>query len=374
MGRYDVIIVGGGLAGLTAAIHLCKVGHAVLVIEKKEYPHHKVCGEYVSNEIVPYLEGLGIRLGEFGAMNINSLLFSTVAGDFVTSQLPLGGKGISRYAFDYLLYQRALSIGATFIFQNVTEIDFQINEFKVVTGKNQTFTSTFVIGAYGKRGNLDRQLQRDFMQQRSSWLGVKAHYKYDDFPDNLVALHNFKGGYGGLSKTESGAINFCYLTQYESFHKEKNVESFNHNVVSQNPFLATFLKQAEPLFDAPLTIAQISFKPKKAVTDHVLMTGDTAGLIHPLCGNGMAMAIHSAKIASELIHKCLMNPSYQRQQLERDYQKEWNKTFKQRLWVGRRLQTLLLSETLSTMALATAVKLPRILRKMITYTHGEPVL
>ena len=70
---HDVIIVGGGLAGLTAAIHLAQENHSVLVLEKKRYPHHKVCGEYVSNEILPYLKKIGISLRNLGAVQINIL-------------------------------------------------------------------------------------------------------------------------------------------------------------------------------------------------------------------------------------------------------------------------------------------------------------
>ncbi|HNU89628.1 MAG TPA: FAD-dependent oxidoreductase, partial [Ferruginibacter sp.] len=49
----DITIIGGGLAGLVSAIHLSKAGLAVTLIEKNEYPKHKVCGEYVSNEVLP---------------------------------------------------------------------------------------------------------------------------------------------------------------------------------------------------------------------------------------------------------------------------------------------------------------------------------
>ena len=372
MKQYDIIIVGGGLAGLTAAIDSRMRGHSILVIEKKKYPHHRVCGEYVSNEVLPYLESLDIFLGKFGAVNINTMQFSTISGDSVSTRLPLGGAGISRYAFDNLLYEKALELGAEFAFKRALSITFEDNLFEVATDGKEIFSSPLVIGAYGKRSNLDKQLKRDFIQQKSSWLAVKAHYKYE-FPNNLVALHNFKGGYGGLSKVESGAVNFCYLANYSAFQKEKNVESFNQNVVAKNPFLASFLKNADPLFSEPLTIAQISFSPKKAMENHVLMCGDTAAVIHPLCGNGMSMAIHAAKIASGLIHKFLENKSYKRSQLERDYQNEWDRTFRQRLWVGRRAQSILLNETLSNVALSTAVKSPRILQSLIERTHGKPI-
>ena len=373
MKTYDVIIVGGGLAGLTAAIDLKNKGLTILVIEKRKYPHHRVCGEYVSNEVMPYLESLGIFLEKEGAVNIDTLQISTVSGDSVSTKLPLGGMGVSRYAFDNLLYEKALELKVDFVFQGALSISFQNDQFEVATDGREIFSSTLVIGAYGKRSNLDKQLKRDFIQQKSSWLAVKAHYKYE-FPNNLVALHNFKGGYGGLSKVESGAINFCYLANYGTFQKEKNIENFNRKVVGRNPFLASFLKNAEPLFKEPLTIAQISFNPKKAMESHVLMCGDTAGLIHPLCGNGMSMAIHAAKIASERIIRFLENKDYPRAQLERDYQEEWSNTFRRRLWVGRRAQSILLNETLSSMALSTAIKSPRLLRSIIERTHGKPLL
>jgi len=373
MRHYDVIVVGGGLAGLTAAIDLSQKGHRILVFEKYIYPHHKVCGEYVSNEIVPYLNGLGVSLEAENAIAITSLKFTTVEGKSLETTLPLGGKGISRYAFDYLLYQRAVQVGADFQFQNVTAVEFEDSIFKVVTDTDRTYTSHLVVGAYGKRSGLDKSLHRDFASKKSSWLAVKAHYIFDDFPEHWVALHNFQGGYGGLSKTETGAVNFCYLASYASFQNEKSIDSFNVNVVSQNPFLKEFLKTAIPIFEEPLTIAQIYFHPKKAVDNHILMCGDTAGLIHPLCGNGMAMAIHSAKIAADLIADFFKKDNQQRAQLENAYQMQWNRHFQRRLWMGRRLQSLLLHPKMSAIALSAMVTQPRLLQKLIQSTHGKPI-
>jgi hypothetical protein len=66
----------------------------------------------------------------------------------------------------------------------------------------------------------------------------------------------------------------------------------NH-VLSQNPYLKEICTWSLQ-FDKPLTISQVSFE-ENCVDDHILMIGDTAGLIHPMCGNGMAMAIHMQK-------------------------------------------------------------------------------
>lgn len=374
MGHFDVIVVGGGLAGLTAAIDLALKGHRILVVEKRRYPHHKVCGEYVSNEVVPYLDFLGVSLESAGAVNIKNLKLSTERGKCMETRLPLGGKGISRYKFDYLLYQRALDIGVVFEFDSVISATFKDSDFDVITDKNKTFTSSVVIGAYGKRSILDKALKRDFVSKKSSWLAVKSHYSHPGFPEDTVALHNFRGGYGGLSRTEKGAVNFCYLVSYDSFRKEASIDSFNTNVVSKNPFLKAFLKEGKPIFDAPLTIAQISFHPKKAVENHMLMCGDTAGLIHPLCGNGMAMAIHSAKIAAELINNFLKKKNQGRMELENEYRTQWRQHFGRRLWLGRRLQSLLLKPTMSAIAMSAMIEQPGLLHKLIKGTHGKPII
>ena len=188
-----------------------------------------------------------------------------------------------------------------------------------------------------------------------------------------MALHNFNGGYAGLSKTETGAVNFCYLASYGSFQRERNIEDFNTNVISKNPILKEFLSNATPIFEEPLTIAQISFHQKKSVQNHILMCGDSAGLIHPLCGNGMAMAIHSAKLASELICDYLAGNNQNLPKLERDYQQLWSHTFGRRLWIGRQLQSILLNPNKASMALKLAIKSPILLRHLIKRTHGKEI-
>ena len=362
MDSYDVVIIGGGLAGLTAAIHLSNNDKKVLVIEKSRYPNHKVCGEYVSNEVMPYLQSLGVPLHSIPFAEIDTLQISTQSGKSITTKLPLGGFGISRFRLDYTLYQTAVEKGALFLFDSV---------IKVVTSNQKTINAKWVIGAFGKRSNLDKALHRHFITQKSPWLGVKCHYKYDTLPNNLVALHNFKGGYGGLSKTEEGLVNFCYLASFKSFQKHKNIQEFNVNVVAKNPLLQEFLQEAIPQFDKPLSIAQISFEQKKPVEQHVLMCGDSAGLIHPLCGNGMAMAIHAAKIASECILDGDLIP---REAIEKEYGERWENEFSSRLWMGRQLQKLLMSNSMSSIALNTLTKSEKLLQNMIARTHGKPIL
>lgn len=370
---FDVVIVGGGLAGLSSAIHLSKFGLKVSLIEKNEFPKHKVCGEYISNEVLPYFQSLDLTISDLKPSIISKMEFSTAKGKIISAHLPLGGFGISRYALDHYLYQKALANGCQIIQDTVTDICFAENEFSISTSDAVVLKSKIVLGAFGKRSNIDQKLNRDFIQKKSPWLAVKAHYS-GEFPDNLVGLHNFNGGYCGVSKVENDVINICYLTDYETFKHYKNIEEFQSKVVYKNPHLKAVFENCTLLFEKPLTISQISFEKKNTVENHILMIGDTAGLIHPLCGNGMAMAIHSSKIASELIIDFLDNKIRSRKELEESYTQEWNKNFKSRIAMGRFLAKILRKEKLASLLMQLLAIFPFLLPVIIKKTHGKPII
>lgn len=369
----EVTIAGGGLAGLTAAIHLSKIGLKVLVIEKNEYPKHKVCGEYISNEIRPYLDWLSLNLTELNPTHISKLDFSTSDGKILSCDLPLGGFGVSRFTLDAFLCKKAIENGCEIIQDNVADIVYENDVFSISTLSSGIYTSEIVIGAFGKRSNIDQKLKRDFIQKKSHWLAVKAHYS-GDFPNDVVGLHNFEGGYCGVSKVENNAVNICYLASYESFKKYKSIEDYQNQVLSRNPHLKLIFDSSKMLFETPLTISQISFDKKATVENHILMIGDTAGLIHPLCGNGMAMAIHSAKIVSELIGDFYANKINSREELEKKYVEKWNFNFRKRLRIGRILAFLLQKQKLSSVLIKIIIKLPFLITIIIKQTHGKPIV
>jgi len=369
--NWDVLIIGGGLAGLTAAIHLSQKDLKVLLIEKSEYPRHKVCGEYISNEILPYLSWLGVDISQLNPTYISKFEFSSNDGKNAQAELPLGGFGVSRYTLDYFLYQKALADNAVILKDTVTNIVFDHDIFTVTTSE-QTLTAKIVLGAFGKRSNVDQVLNRNFFNKKSAWLAVKAHY-LGNIDNDLVALHNFNGGYCGVSKVENDIINICYLADYATFKQYKNIEEYQQNVLYKNKHLKSVFENSTLLFEKPLTISQISFDKKQAVENHILMIGDTAGLIHPLCGNGMAMAIHSSKIASELILDFYADKKISREALEKKYQKEWNKNFGKRLFMGRILARILTHKIITNMLVSITASFPGLLLAIIKQTHGKPI-
>jgi len=367
---FDVIIVGGGLAGLTSAIHLSTRKKRVLLIEKNEYPKHKVCGEYISNEVLPYLNSLGINPINEGAKQITKVHISTTKSNLIKGELPLGGFGMSRYFLDNLLVKKAHLNGVQILKDTVDSIHFKKDSFTITTKSSGVFQSKITIGAFGKRSSLDQKMKRKFIQKKSPYLAVKIHVK-GVFPENLVALHNFKGGYCGVSKVEDNAINVCYITEYRSFKKHKNITDFQEQVVFKNEHLRKIFKESTPVFEKPLTISQVSFQTKNPVEDHIIMCGDTAGMIHPLCGNGMGMAISSARLASVRILQFLNGEIKTREGLEKQYLRDWNKEFKIRLKTGHFIAWLFRNQTISQIAYSILKRIPSLLPKMIKFTHGK---
>lgn len=370
---YDVIVVGGGLAGLCNAIHLSKLGCQVLLIEKTHYPHHKVCGEYISNEVLPYLEYLEAEPMTLMPAHISRFEVSHQSGKKLSTDLPLGGFGLSRYTLDNFLLQKALEQSTVYLHDLVVDVTFSNEEgFLVKTKDSGNFNATFVIGSYGKRSNLDARLNRSFFKQNAPWLAVKFH-ACGTFPDDLVALHHFPGGYCGVSKVEDDRINICYLTDYQSFKKHKSIETFQEKVMYTNQSLKEILLNIEPLFDKPLTISQIYFGQKPLIENHILMSGDSGGLIHPLCGNGMAMAIRSASILSPILYDFFQGKHRTRYEVENLYATLWKKEFKTRLQVGSYLQKVIRVNGFSQLAWLGMKAFPKLLPEVIKLTHGTPI-
>src|SRR5690554_1549344 len=306
--KEDIVIVGGGLGGLTAAFLLAKNGRSVSLIEKKTYPFHRVCGEYISNEVRVFLQKENLFPFELYPAEVSQFRLTTAKGKTLEIRLDLGGFGISRYVFDRYLYQKAQSVGVSFRLQEqVLKTNFidEANHFELVLQSGETIHADHVIGAFGKRSALDRRLSRSFIHKRSPYIGVKYHIK-GDFARDTIAIHHFNGGYCGINPIENNAFNLCYLGNKQQLRDCGSIPKMEQRFLYQNKHLKKLFLDAAFVLDKPEVINEINFDPKLPVENHLLMVGDAAGMIAPLCGNGMAIAIHTGKLAAEAL---LMNTS-----------------------------------------------------------------
>jgi len=375
VGEYDIAIVGGGLAGLALSIQAAKAGYKTVLFEKEKYPFHKVCGEYISLESWNFLESLGLPLNEMKLPIIKQLNVSSPDGKLFEQALPLGGFGISRYKLDYELSEIAKNSGVTVLEETkVNDVAFQDDEF-FIQSAIVNLKSKIVCGSFGKRSNLDVKWNRNFIQQKANklnnYIGVKYHIK-TQYPANLISLHNFEHGYCGISKIEDDKYCLCYLTTAENLKKSNNnIQQMEKEILFQNPYLKKIFSEAEFLYDAPVTISQISFNKKAQIENHVLMVGDAAGMITPLCGNGMSMALHGSKLAFHCVDTFLQN-KITRMQMEEQYQLAWNKQFAKRIKAGRMIQQFFGKSTVTNLFIQLFKSFPFIAKPLIRLTHGRP--
>lgn len=366
--KYSVIIIGGGLAGLVAGIELAHRNVDVLIIERKAYPHHKVCGEYISNEVRGYLQKLGLAVQERNLPMINKLRITSPRGSQLEAPLAMGGFGMSRYALDEALYQLAVKAGVHFqLNTQATDVVWQGAHFTIET-ISANYETEVVIGAYGKRTRLDKQMKRDFMLRESPYVGVKYHIR-TDFPKDTIALHNFRNGYCGISGIEEDKYCLCYLSDRAQLRDAGSIPELERTILARNPHLKEIFENSEFLYEKPEVINEISFAPKNCVENHILMAGDSAGLITPLCGNGMAMAIRSGYIIGLEVERYFARHK-SRLLLEDNYRKAWQREFALRLKVGRTVQKLFGGENLSELAVRFFSKTPILLDRVVKSTHG----
>jgi menaquinone-9 beta-reductase len=373
--QYDVTIIGGGLAGLALSIQLSRLGYSVALFEKETYPFHKVCGEYISMESWNFLESLGLPLPEMNLPIIKKLMVSSPNGAVLHAALPFGGFGISRYRIDNDLKNIAVANKVS-VYEKckVNELTFADGVFTLQSSLGD-FYSKICCGSFGKRSNLDIKWKRDFIHHKnnklSNYVGIKYHIKTSFAPDT-IALHNFKDGYCGISKIEEDKFCLCYLTNASNLSDNNNsVQELEQNILKKNKHLKNILENSELLFKAPVTISQISFNKKTQVHEHVLLMGDAAGMITPLCGNGMSMALHGSKIAAAFVNDFLKG-KINREQMEINYTKEWKKIFSTRLFTGRVVQQLFGKPWGTNIFIQVMKLMPFVTRQIIRLTHGKP--
>lgn len=374
--KYDLLVVGGGLAGLAVAQLVARSGFRVLVLEKGHYPHHKVCGEYLSEEVRPFLLSLGVPLNEWNLPEIRRLEVSNHTGKVHAFHLPLGGFGLSRYLLDHTLAEQAREVGVEVLEgETVLEVLAEGNEQVAIT-RSGRYQARQIVGSWGKRGQPDVSWQRKFITQRpnvlNQFIAVKHHFELAGVPEDLIRLDNFRDGYAGMSRVEDGIVCCCYLSRASNLRRAGgNIARMEREILQHNPRLKEVFTSAKPLYEKPLSISQVSFSEKEQHFQEVLLLGDTAGLIAPLCGNGMSMALRAAWLAAPLISQRL-DGAISPHQLQEQYSRLWKENFSTRLRTGRLVQAMFGKDWPTSVMLQLLGNSPGLARWVIQQTHGEP--
>lgn len=372
---YDVIVVGGGVGGGAAAIKLAAQGLQVALLEAGRTPRHKMCGEFLSPEAIPILQRLEVwdSITRLNPAPMNGVRLTAMSGILLESSLPQGAIGVSRYRLDALLLEHGAKVGVDVRTQcAVSGIQGTFEDgFRVLMGHGEELQTRVVIGAWGKRATLDRTMGRRFFGKPAPFLALKRHIRGIE-PNGWVELHGFNGGYCGVNGVEDGVVNVCLLTSIQAWERSgKNVDAFWQMIQQENSRLAERLQGAEAVSE-DIVISNISFATRGAVEHDILMVGDSAALISPLAGNGQAMALQAAELASDMAGVYCAG-AITATDLREGYRRRWQGLFSERLRLGRLLQPLFLNPNALNIGLRVGRWLPALVQWMVAGTRERQV-
>lgn len=367
----DIAVIGAGIGGACAAIAAARRGLRVGLFEAGGIPRHKVCGEFLSPEILDVFNRLGLMeaVSQAGAAPITAARI--FAGGRESSPLPLGGQGLalSRFRLDQVLWEAAHGAGVECrSHAKVRNIMPHGKPHFSLQLEGEERLARFVIAAPGRNARLTPHREpAEAHSKPQRYAGFKTHFRGAQVAAGEVQLHAFRGGYCGLVGIESGLVNACLLASYPAV-AGRAPEVFWENLLARFSQLAKCLQGAEQILPW-LTTANVSFYHFHPTHHGILYCGDGAGYIHPLTGDGMAMAAQAAELAVATCAASLQG-GLSRDEVAPLYESAWNRAFRRRLQWGARLHPLLTTPALASPALAGLAAVPALGRMVIRGTRG----
>ena len=371
---YDAAVIGAGPAGSSMAAALAASGWQVLLIERERFPRHKVCGEFLSPEAQHTLSslGLGQALTSFQPVSLSHAELVSRRGTRLLTPMPAPGWGLSRLAMDARLADSAVQQGAT-MWQGSTVVDVRAKEGKAtVTVRRENGTDNVrvrtAIMAGGRAVSsklLDHPAKRETDRLN---VGIKAHYADVTMP-NRVEVYLFDGGYVGINPIETGNANVCLLASYAAFAAaDRDPSRLFDRIAVQNPAFGDRLSGARMLTQSLCSVGAVDTGRPSRPWNGMAVLGDTATMIPPLCGDGMAMALHSAALCLPYANAYLRNEIDQTVWQSR-YVADWHAAFDHRLRMGRLLQAMLTSRGADRL-LRLGGRLPAVANYFVRATRG----
>lgn len=290
--EYEFVIIGGGVAGLCAALRLTELGAKPLLIEAGNYPSHKVCGEFFSPQSIPIL-----KQWEIHPIPIQSIRLHVPSG-YVDYTFPNCAGSLSHWHFDKALANRASSKGATILTNTRVEQLQQTRNFKIQLSGNQSITTPNLIVATGRIPNVSTSITPSV-----KFIGIKAHF--EGIPLNhSLQMFSFNQAYVGLSPIEEGKCNIACLASSSLLKQFGSATNIMENLRLKNPHFNHYLSQGTAVMKEWMVVNIPKFGMKPVPQwPNAFFIGDAIGTTAPITGNGLSMAIQAGIMAAEFAKK-----------------------------------------------------------------------
>jgi flavin-dependent dehydrogenase len=277
----------------------------VLLIDKSLFPRQKVCGGYIGPENRGLLSKYGVwdEMLSKGAQKVTHLFLSSSNGDCV--HMPLGrddsdhGLGLSRLCMDEIMVRKAKAQGVHVLegtlVKGIVRKDSGI-EVLLKNLRSQEETQISVLHVITATGAAHQK-----MASRDRLFGVSAMFDQCLGMESDVTMHFIHQGHAGINRFEEKLINVCYLIKEALFMDHHgDHESLWQMFLSSNPWMRKQLGSAQRI--SPWRSTFIDMNQPLSFHDHAgFHVGDAVGLIHPVAGGGISMALNSGVLLGSLL-------------------------------------------------------------------------
>jgi geranylgeranyl reductase family protein len=323
----DVLVVGGGPGGAAAGYYLARHGLDVTVVDRSSFPREKVCGDGLTPRSVAALLRMGIDTDDPGFERVKGL---RVYSRHTTIELPWPelsswpdyGLVMPRATFDHLLIERAQKAGAHLLER--TDAVEPTLDGGWVTGalvrpsddrdaEPTEISARFTIAADGAASRFAKPVGVRRDDSRPLGIAARRYYRVPYHPGPWFEswLDLWEGdlllpGYGWLFPVAGGRINLGagLLNTFKDFKQISAQRLFNAFSTMLPGEWGIAEETAEGrVLSGPLPM---SLNRVPQVVPGMLLIGDAAGAVNPFNGEGIAYAMETAEVASELVHEALV--------------------------------------------------------------------
>jgi menaquinone-9 beta-reductase len=357
--RFDLAIVGAGPAGSSCAITAARLGASVGLFEAKDFPRHRVCGEFVSAESLDVLAGLLQDVPAAETLLQGAPLIShtrLLLGERVI-EAPVAppALSISRYDLDALLWEAARRAGAV-----------AHPNCEVVSGDGdgpftlQTSSGRFIARALIVAAGRWSQFTADrTVPAGPKWIGLKAHFE-EPWTESRTDLYFFANGYCGVQPVSRGVVNACAMVRSD---RATSLEE----VCKLHPGLARRASHWRAIMQ-PVSTAPLIYRQPQPVRGNAIFIGDAAAFIDPFAGDGISIALRSGRVAAQCIGRFLTGPAGLSEAVGL-YQHEYSQQFSPLLSAASRVRYLLSLPAFAQSAVFELFRFPGLLPFVIRKTR-----
>jgi menaquinone-9 beta-reductase len=367
---YDLIIIGGGPAGTSAAITAASEGANVLLLERGRLPRQKVCGEFVSAESLDLLKHL--LAPEYANILHDAIRIPSarlfVDGRVLHAPIAPAAASIARFDLDSALWESAAKLRVEALQQATVQEISGSGPFHVATSVGE-FAAQAVINATGRWSNLN---PGNGSMAAEKWLGLKAHFA-ESSPPASVDLYFFAGGYCGVQpvalagahsdpgRSDHGRVNACAMVRAD-------VANTLDKVFALHPALQERSSRWEALME-PVSTSPLIFREPEPERDGILMVGDAAGFVDPFVGDGISLALRSGALAAQSLMPFVRRGATLEQSMGR-YRKEYSLRLAPVFRTSSRIRKMLLfPQALRKPALSVLERVPALTRFLVSKTR-----